>query len=71
MARLNILSNDELDRLYTIPKIEEDELSFIFEIEEDDKNYLDSINDISGKIHYILTLGLRKSGITFLGYLPH
>ncbi len=61
MARLNILSNDEFDRLYKIPKIEEDELPFIFEIEEDDKNYLDSINDISGKIHYILTLGYFRA----------
>ena len=61
MARLNILSDDEFDRLYKIPKIEEDELPFIFEIDEDDKNYLNSINDISGKIHYILTLGYFRA----------
>lgn len=60
MARLKIISDDELAKLYEIPKIEEDELSFVFDIDEIDRNYLDSISDLSGKIHYILTLGYFK-----------
>ena len=61
MPRLNILSDDDLSNFYQIPKLEEDERPFIFELEEADINYLNSFDDIAGKIHYILLLGYFRA----------
>ena len=49
MARLRILSNDDFDKLYKIPKLNDEERQFIFELDEIDKNYLNTINSIPVK----------------------
>ena len=62
MARLRILSDDDFDKLYKIPKLNNEERQFVFELDEIDKNYLNTINSIPVKINYILNL--------FLGIFP-
>ena len=54
MARLRILSDDDFDKLYKIPKLNNEERQFVFELDEIDKNYLNTINNIPVKINYIL-----------------
>ncbi|WP_341789369.1 hypothetical protein [Rickettsia endosymbiont of Polydrusus tereticollis] len=56
MTRLRILSDDDYDKLYKIPKLTDEERQFIFELDEIDKNYLNTINNTSVKINYILGL---------------
>jgi TnpA family transposase len=66
MARLRILSLDEIKELYHIPKLEGEERQFVFELDEEDNEYLNNIDNIAVKISYILNLGyFRKSGYFF------
>ena len=57
MTRLRILSDDDFDKLYKIPKFNDEERQVVFELDEEDKNYLNTINSIPIKINYILHLG--------------
>ena len=57
MTRLRILSNDDFNKLYKIPKVLEEEYNFVFELDEYDDNYLNILNSIEAKINYILQLG--------------
>jgi hypothetical protein len=54
MARLKILSADEFDNLYTLPKLDKQDRDFLFELDEADHSYLNSLVDLSSKIDYIL-----------------
>ena len=71
MARLRILSNDDCDKLYKIPKLNEEERQFIFELDEIDKNYLNTINSIPVKINYILHLGYFRTSQYFFSFSFH
>jgi TnpA family transposase len=68
MARLKILSDDDFDKLYKIPKLNENERELIFELDEIDKNYLNTINSTSVKINYILHLGYFKISQYFFSF---
>lgn len=57
MTRLRILSDDDFDKLYKIPKLNDEERQVVFELDAEDKNYLNTINSIPIKINYILHLG--------------
>jgi hypothetical protein len=62
MARLTILTQDEIDSLYTIPRLDDEERSFIFELDADDLAYLDTVeNNVACKINYILQLGYYRA----------
>jgi TnpA family transposase len=66
MARLRILSLDEIKSLYQIPKLESEERQFVFELDEEDKDYINTIDNVAAKINYILNLGyFRTSGYFF------
>jgi TnpA family transposase len=55
--RLSILTEEEIQSLYAIPKLDDEERSFIFELDEDDKIYLDSLkHNVPVKINYVLQL---------------
>jgi hypothetical protein len=54
MARLKILSADEFDNLYSLPKLEKQDRDFLFELDEADHSYLNSLVNLSSKIDYIL-----------------
>ena len=43
MARLKILSADEFDNLYSLPKLEKQDRDFLFELDEADHLYLNSL----------------------------
>ena len=58
MARLSILTKDEVRTLYSIPSLDDEERSFVFTLDESDKTYLATLgNDTARKINYILQLG--------------
>ena len=57
MTRLRILSDDDFNKLYKIPKFNDEGRKVVFELDEEDKNYLTTINSIPIKINYILYLG--------------
>ena len=71
MARLRILSDDDFDKLYKIPKFNDEERQFIFELDEIDKNYLNTINSIPVKINYILHLGYFRTSQYFFSFSFH
>lgn len=68
MTRLRILSDDDYDKLYKIPKLTDEERQFIFELDEIDKNYLNTINNNSVKINYILHLGYFRISQYFFSF---
>ena len=45
MARLTILSSDDINKLYKLPNLEDNDRPFVFELDEEDKKYLDSFTD--------------------------
>jgi len=57
MARLKILSEDSLNSLYEIPKLNEEDRQNIFALDEADQSYLEQLNSIPVKVNYILHLG--------------
>jgi TnpA family transposase len=65
MARLAILSNDEFDNLYKIPKFTDEERESIFALDTFDKNYLNTIDSLSVKINYILHVGYFRTSQYF------
>ena len=71
MARLRILSDDDFDKLYKIPKLTDEERQCIFELDEFDQNYLKAINNIPAKINYILHLGYFRISQYFFSFTFH
>lgn len=61
MARLSILSNNEINALYTLPMLGEEDRSYLFELDNQDRLYIDSTNSITQKINYILQLGYYRA----------
>ncbi len=58
MARLSILTPDEINALYAIPSLDDEERSFLFTLDADDIAVLDSFeNNTARKVDYILQLG--------------
>jgi hypothetical protein len=68
MTRLRILSDDDFDKLYKIPKFNDEERQVVFELDEEDKNYLNTINSIPIIINYILYLGYFRISQYFFSF---
>ena len=68
MARLKILSDDDFNKLYKLPKLNNEERQFVFELDEIDKNYLNTVNSIPTKINYILHLGYFRTSQYFFAF---
>jgi len=68
MTRLRILSDDDFDKLYKIPKLNDEERQVVFELDAEDKNYLNTINSIPIKINYILHLGYFRISQYFFSF---
>ena len=68
MARLTILTKDEINALYAIPTLDDEERSFLFSLEVEDQVILDTLGkDTARKVDYILQLGYyRAIGYFFL-----
>lgn len=68
MARLSILTNDEINPLYAIPTLDDEERSFLFSLDVEDQLILDTLEkDTARKVDYILQLGYyRAIGYFFL-----
>ena len=66
MARLTILTRQEIDALYAIPSLDDEERSFLFSLDEEDRVTLDTLeNDTARKVDYILQLGYYRAIGTF------
>lgn len=61
MARLSILSNDELKALYNLPSLNDEEKTYVFELDNEDRAYIETLNDTAQKINYILQLGYYRT----------
>ena len=62
MARLSILTQDEINALYTIPPLDDEEQSFLFSLDIDDVAILESFdNNTARKVDYILQLGYYRA----------
>jgi hypothetical protein len=62
MARLSILTQDEINALYAIPSLDDEERSFLFTLDADDLAVLDSLeNNTARKVDYILQLGYYRA----------
>ena len=57
MARLSILTTDEIKTLYEIPIFNEDERHALFELKNDDLDYLENLEGVNQRINYILQMG--------------
>jgi len=68
MARLSILTTDEINALYAIPILDDEERSFLFSLDVEDQLILDTLEkDTARKVDYILQLGYyRAIGYFFL-----
>ncbi|MDD5581553.1 MAG: DUF4158 domain-containing protein [Methylobacter sp.] len=62
MARLSILTQDEINALYAIPTLDDEERSFLFSLDIDDVAILESFdNNTARKVDYILQLGYYRA----------
>ena len=60
--RLFILTEEEINSLYSIPKLDDEERAYLFELDEKDKIYLHSLKkDVPRKVNYILQLGYYRA----------
>ena len=57
MIRLRILSEEEIEKFYKIPKLSDADRNDIFKLDEYDNNYLSTLSSIESRINYILQLG--------------
>ena len=57
MARLSILTDEEITALYSIPDLDDEERSFLFSLDDADKANLDTLSTVPRKINYILQRG--------------
>lgn len=60
MARLKILSDDDINKLYELPSLEDQDRPFVFDLDEEDKEYINSFDNIPKKINYLLQVGLFR-----------
>ncbi len=61
MARLSILSNDEINALYAIPTLTDQERHWFLELDDDDRRYLDESDNVEQNVNYILQLGYYRA----------
>ena len=54
MARLSILTQEEIDSLYSIPHLDDDERSFLFTLDDEDRLNLNTLKTVPRKINYTL-----------------
>lgn len=57
MTRLRILSEEEIDKFYKIPKLSDTDRNDVFKLDECDNNYLATLSSMETRINYILQLG--------------
>ena len=61
MARLTILTPQEIDTLYSIPSLDDEERSFLFSLDEVDRAILDALGNVTArKVDYLLQLGFYR-----------
>jgi len=65
MARLSILTQDEINALYEIPMLDGEERSFLFSLDIDDVAILESFDNTARKVDYIHSWGITGPSITF------
>ncbi|WP_133137982.1 Tn3 family transposase [Legionella rowbothamii] len=68
MARLKILSSDDINKLYKLPALEDKDRPFVFELDEEDKEYLNSFDNIPKKINYILQVSFFRISQYFFNF---
>lgn len=60
-SRINLLSNIQLDQLYTRPNFTQQEIECFFALESNDYNYLRKYRTLKNKIYFIIQLGYFRA----------
>jgi len=69
MARLTILTPEEINTLYALPSLDDEERAFLFTLEVDDRAIIDGFGgDTARKVNYILQLGYCRATHNFFTF---
>lgn len=66
--RLRILSKDELDFLYALPKFNNDERAFYFDLNQEEVEEINCLRTLESRVHFVLQLGYFKAKFTFFSF---
>ena len=67
-SRIKILSPDEIDLLYGIPKLDNEDRKVLFDLAETDRHFLTTLSKHDEKINYILQLGFFRAKNCFFNF---
>jgi hypothetical protein len=67
--RLSILTSQEIDDLFALPRFTENDRRFFFDLNPAERDLVDSVHTISVAVHLILQLGHFKAKRQFFVYL--
>lgn len=68
MPYINILSDEEIKRLYELPQFDDQERAEVFKLSETEQAYLESLKDLSAKIDFTLQVGYFKTTAQFFKF---
>lgn len=66
--RLTILSKNEVNLLYDLPKFIEDERAFYFGLNDEEIKDVNGLRSVNSRIHFILQLGYFKAKFMFFSF---
>ncbi|HGK7612111.1 TPA: DUF4158 domain-containing protein, partial [Legionella pneumophila] len=65
---IEAIGSDDINKLYKLPTLNDKDRPFLFELDEQDKEYLNSFDNISKKINYILQVGFFRISQYFFSF---
>jgi TnpA family transposase len=68
MARLSILSDEEIEDLYGIPKFDDEDRRELFTLDSRDQRYVKGLKDPASRINYVLQLGYFRDSQYFFSF---
>jgi hypothetical protein len=68
MPWVSILSDDEIEDLYGIPKFAEEDRRDFFALDQEDKKYVRRLRDAAARVNYVLQLGYFRDSQNFFSF---
>ncbi|MBY0281997.1 MAG: DUF4158 domain-containing protein [Alphaproteobacteria bacterium] len=66
--RLRLLSKNELDSIYALPKFNNDERAFYFDLNHEEVEEINCLRTLESRVHFVLQLGYFKAKFTFFSF---
>lgn len=66
--RLRLLSKNELDFMYALPKFNNDERAFYFDLTHEEVEEINCLRTLESRVHFVLQLGYFKAKSTFFSF---